>query len=60
MTPDMIASEIKKRWEGVATELVHRKRLDPNVYEEVVSALARTELLNDLKAAEDLDLDQVQ
>jgi hypothetical protein len=40
MTPDMIASEIKQKWEGVRTELVRRKRLDPNVYEEVVSTLA--------------------
>jgi len=44
MTPDMIASEIKHRWEGIATELVRRKRLDPNVYEEVVSTLAHMKL----------------
>lgn len=41
MTPDMAASEIKKRWEGITTELVRQKRLDPMVYDMVESILAR-------------------
>ena len=36
----MIASEIKKRTAEITTELVRCKRLDPNVYEKVVSTLA--------------------
>ena len=44
MTPEMIASEIKKRWDKVRVELVRRKRLDPKVYEEVVSTLAQINL----------------
>ncbi len=44
MTPNMIASEIKKRSAGVAAELVRRKRLDPNVYEKVVSTLAQMDV----------------
>jgi len=44
MTPDIIFSEIKKRWEDITTELVNRKRFDPTVYEEVVSTLARIKL----------------
>jgi len=47
MTPDVMALEIKKRWENVAVELVRRKRLDPTVYEEVVSTLARLPCLAD-------------
>jgi len=47
MTPDMIASEIKKRWEGITTELVRRKRLDPKVYDEVVSTLAQIDVTED-------------
>lgn len=42
MTPEMIISEIKTRWQTITTELVRRKRLDPNVYEEVVSTLAHS------------------
>ena len=41
MVPDEMISEIKKRWGEVATELVRRKRLDANIYENVVSNLAR-------------------
>ena len=43
MTPAMIAAEIRKRSEGVVTELVRRKRLDPTVYEKVVTALSQME-----------------
>ena len=41
MTPDMISPVIKKKWEDAAAELVRRGRLDPKVYEDVVSALAQ-------------------
>jgi hypothetical protein len=41
MTPDMAASEIKRRWEGITTELVRQKRIDPMVYDVVVSILSR-------------------
>jgi len=43
MTLERITSEIRKRWEEIAAELVRRKRLDPNIYEEVVSTLARNQ-----------------
>ena len=44
MTPDMIAAEIRKRLEGIATELMRQKRLHANVYEKVVSTLAQMEM----------------
>ena len=40
MTPEIIDSEIRSRWERVRKELIARKRLDSNVYAEVISALA--------------------
>jgi hypothetical protein len=47
MTPEMIASEIKKRWKEVGMELMSRKRFDPTVYEQVVSTLAHFSLAED-------------
>jgi len=44
MTPDMIASVITMRWAGITTELVRRKRLDPEIYKKVVSTLAHMNL----------------
>lgn len=41
MTPDMIAMEIRTRTEEAASALVLRKRLDPQVYEVVINALAQ-------------------
>ena len=44
MFPKMTPEEFEKRWEGIASELIRRKRLDPTIYENVVSALARLQL----------------
>ena len=40
MIPEVIAKEIIKRWGSVYIKMVHSKRLDPTVYQEVVSSLA--------------------
>ena len=45
MTPEMMVQEILSRWENVRAELVQCKRLDPEVYDEVVSSLTRIKLL---------------